>query len=466
MKFSPRLLIGLVRLALSPARSDIGFDMASIGEVQFFGGVLREVIKGHPRKSIWVFHHADTFDAFRAMAPDLFEATLQVPHAWLRWPIFRRLALYVTTEQFAPSPPSVYTVALFHGQPSKGVTFRLPEAPGFPDRDALALNDAFFLYGPLHRQALEEHLAIRSAALPAHLSLFDIGHSKSDDVLNGCHDRASYLARIGLDPERKTILYAPAFNEGASLREVGVEILNALCAVPSFNVLAKLPIDCLQPTSDLQATGGINWFDVIGSLEKNSPNFRLVREVEVDPSLAASDVLVTCISSVSFEFLALKRPVIYIDTPKYFREYLPRMFPGLDTSWWSGRTVVNAGREFGPLVSNIPDLMLTIDHVLANPDAYPLQRERLPAYLLYNPGGGSDAAAAQIDVLLRKRVRSLRSVSAAQAYLDFMCGCIPLGRRVRAHARNLLGAKPKAFINRLLKPMGYALVKSDNSDGY
>lgn len=444
----------------------IGFDLASIGEIQFLRKVLCGLAAERPEVSLWMFHQQDTAEEFCRQVPELDGRLIHVPHRRLQERQFRGLDLYITTEQFAPGPVGVYTLTLFHGQPAKGVTFRLPDAPHFPARDALAINDGFFLYGPVQRQTLDEHLAIRGITLPSHVSLFDIGYSKSDDLLNGRYDRDSYLRRLGLDPARKTVLYAPAFNEGASLRENGVEILEALCSRSDWNVMAKLPIDCLQPVTDLHATGGIDWFAVIGRLEQGNPNFRLIREPEADPSLAASDVLVTCISSIGFEFLAMRRPVVFFDAPEYFQTYLPPMFPDFDTSAWGLRTGVNGGREFGPLVSRASDLPGVIDDVLARPDAYPFQKDQLPGRLLYNPGKGTEAALAQINALLKNRARSKRPATPAQAYLDFMCGHTPTKKRIAARMRQYLITKPKAALNRLLKPLGYTLAKIDNADGY
>src|SRR6185295_447868 len=110
-----------------------------------------------------------------------------------------------------------------------------------------------------------------------------------------------------------------------------------------YNVLAKLAIDC----ADFSRVGGIDWFAEIGRLESQYPNFKLFRGVEADPALACSDVVVTCVSSIGLDFMALKRPVIFIDTPKFYGETLPSWFPDRDVSGWSDRTTVNGGREFG-----------------------------------------------------------------------------------------------------------------------
>jgi hypothetical protein len=133
---------------------------------------------------------------------------------------------------------------------------------------------------------------------------------------------------------------------------------------------------------------------------------RLMRNLEIDP--AAADVLVTCVSSVGFEFLALKRPVIYFDTPKFFHEALSKFHLGPDLSSWANRTTVNGGREYGVVVSCCRDLPAAIEEVLTHPDKYPKRQSELPRCLIYNPGKATEAAVKQIQSLLAQRVRCQR----------------------------------------------------------
>lgn len=396
------LLAAAFQLSAKGRQRAIGIDLASSGELQFCRSVIHELARRRTEDLFCVFHHDDTEAAFDAEFPELAKRVMHLPFRFLWLRCFRQLDLFITTEQFIPGPLGVYTLTLFHGQPSKGVTFLLPES------DVLIANDALFLYGPLHKQALNEHLAFWNRKLPSHLSLFEIGYTKSDGLLNGKFDRPTLLVKRSLDPLKKTVLYAPAFNEGASLREHGLEILETLCAMKHLNVLAKLPIDCLKPTSNLIANGGKKWFEIIGQLEAEYENFRLERDLEVDPALACADVVVTCVSSVGFEFLALKRPVVFFDTPRFYSNTLQSFFRGRDLSGWAKRTTVNGGREFGPLVSDCKKLPAVIDEVLSKPDAFPIGSERLPSYLLFNPGNATAAAVAKIEELLNLGVRSRR----------------------------------------------------------
>ena len=389
-------LVSLFRLSLKGSRKAVGFDLASDGEIQFLQDVLLRLIDERPDLLIFIFHHGDTRGAFDAAFPSLRRRVFHAAYSEIV--LFWNLDMYITTEQFTAGPPTVYTATMFHGQPSKGVTFKLPAA------DPLALNDAMFLYGPLHRQALSEHLTTWQLSLPSHLSLFEIGYPKSDCLLNGAYDRSEVLRSLGLNPANRTILYAPAFNEGASMWEYAHQIIPILCDLEGFNIIAKLAIDCADP----HRTGGIDWFTTIGEMECRFRNFRIVRQPGADPVLACADLLITCVSSISFEFLALKKPVIFIDTPKFFSEMLAKMFPGHDCSSWVGRSTVNGGREFGLVVAHPSDLPRAIDEVLSNPDQYPRRQSELPGCLLYNPGHAAEAAVQQIERLLADRVRSRR----------------------------------------------------------
>ncbi len=377
----------------------VAFDLASICELQFFRSVLLSFAERNPRTEILIIHHGDTVQSFSELIPALSRRVRHVPDSVIRSVRFSNIDLFLTTEQYDMGLEGIYSVALFHGQPSKGLTF---------SSEVLNRFDALFLYGPMHRESLDEFVREWLPEIPSHLTTFEIGYPKSDDLLNGRFDTEKIRAELSLDPSKKTVLYAPAFNEGASLREHGIEIITLLAEQSKYNILVKLPIDCCQPTSNIYATGGINWFEKIGELQSRFPNLRLYSDYQIDPLLACADVLITCISSVGFEFLALNRPVVFIDTPEYFSGYLKRRFPEKDTVDWAQRMTVNGGKEFGLVVKDFRDLPAAIETVLAHPDEYPRQQERLKHYLLYNRGHGTEAAVAKIEELLAMRVKSRR----------------------------------------------------------
>ena len=186
----------------------LAFDLPSPGEIQFFKSLLLSVASRYPKDLIWIVHHGQTIEDFVREFPALSRRVRHVHFKTIRRMAFPEIDLFLTTEQYTLGLDGVYSVALFHGQPSKGLTFTPQIIESF---------DAFFLYGPLHRQAFDEYLQLGLGKGPDHLTLFEIGYPKSDDLLNGRFSCEKVLEELCLDSSRKTILYAPAFNEGASL---------------------------------------------------------------------------------------------------------------------------------------------------------------------------------------------------------------------------------------------------------
>lgn len=426
----------------------IAFDLLSLGELQFFQPVLEKFAERNPKDKIIIIHHEDTKDAIEQRLNKHKERLIHTRNEIIRWARFYEIDLYLTTEQHNLGLDGVYSIALFHGQPSKGLTFSTTMMNNF---------DALFLYGPLHRQAYDEFIKDQYGKNPNHIELFEIGYPKSDDLLNGCYSAKKILKKLKLNPNNKTILYAPAFNEGASLREYGLEIIKILATQDNFNVIVKLPIDCWQPTNNFYATGGINWFEKIHELQVGFSNLHIYSDYQIDPLLACSDVLITCISSVGFEFLALNKPVIFIDTPKYFSGYLKQRFPDKDVVSWADRTTVNGGKEFGLVVSDIQLLPQAIKQVLENPHKFPRKKRKIEKFLLYNRGKATEAAVEKIEELLACHVQSRREKTKPSLF-----GIVISSIRKKVIKKIKLIIEPS--ILRFLNSRGYTLRKT--GEGY
>lgn len=384
------ILSGLAR-PFRGKRTRIAVDLPSEGELQFIYPVLDALARRNAGAEYIIVHHTPPSVAARHAFDHLQGRVIHASNTTARLLPVRIADLFITSEQYSLGLGNTYSICIFHGQPSKGLTFTDRIIESF---------DAFFLYGPLHLEAYMHYIADPGNSPSSRPELFNVGYPKSDGLLNGRYPRTMIRERLGISPDQTAILYAPAFNEGASLREQGPEIIEELCRLPDCAVIVKLPIDCWQPTSNTYATGGIDWFATISALAKKHPNLVFYKDYEIDPLLACSDILVTCVSSVSFEFLALNKPVIFIDTPAFYSGFLKRRFPHADTGSWSVLTTVNAGREFGPIVKNAAELPAAIERVLREPGAHPFHQDKLKDYLLYNRGHAAEAAAIQIETLL------------------------------------------------------------------
>jgi hypothetical protein len=406
MGFDPAKAAGWARMAAQAERANlrlrnrrphraVAFGVQATTYLQFVEDLALAWSEAFPLDTL-IFAHGTGSETYMAKhQPALYEHSVHVHATTLQLPVLRECDLFVTAAHTPRVPfPTVY---ISHGQPSKRQSF---------SREMLEAIDALFVLGPLQLRALVEFLEEERLPLPPSLRLVPTGYGKSDSVLSGRFDGNAIAASWGLNASRPTVLYAPAFNEGASLREFGPELVENLLAANAYNVIAKLPEDVFAPDASTATTGATDWRARFLELEATNPSFHLVRDYRVDRALAVADVLVTCVSSVSFEMLALGKPVIFVDTPRFYDTYLKTLFPDLPTESWRQRTTVNAGREFGTVVDDYRDLPAVVSNVLHNPQQYVRSRSDLQRELLYHPGHALDAMLLNLDAMLRAKPRT------------------------------------------------------------
>ncbi|MBK8982188.1 MAG: CDP-glycerol glycerophosphotransferase family protein [Ignavibacteria bacterium] len=264
--------------------------------------------------------------------------------------------------------------------------------------------DVHFLTSPLHRKQTEN--TIKDYSLEEiDIKLFNIGYSKSDDLLCGKYSREKVLSDLGLDIQKKTILYAPSWDKGLSLRSFGESVIEEMLKNESINIIVKLhPISYSSEDGPNYKfyTGGINWKE---RLEKYNSykNFRHVSEGKSDPLLAASDVMVTDLSSVALEFIMLDKPVIYINCPEFFEKTLKETYTGFGNTseeFVKNDPKANAGRHTGIVVEEMSQLTEAVQRALNDPKEFSQKRKELAEMLTYNKGRAADAASDKILELL------------------------------------------------------------------
>jgi hypothetical protein len=301
-----------------------------------------------------------------------------------------RLAhLYITSEQFNLGIDGVPSVCVFHGQPSKGITFSKNVINGF---------DYFFLLGPLHRRALNRFLKNNPDLMGRLPELFEAGYPKMDKVVKGVYDRQVVLEKLGLDPARKTVLYAPAFNEYATLRTIGQELIATLCAVGDVNIVIKLAPDSINSPENFYATGGGDWKKTLKPFENE--RCKITDDLDINPYLVAADVMVTDVSGVAYDFHVLGKPVVYVDCPEFYDKYVSRFDPNLSYAVCISDDTINAGRDFGFVVKELPELQKKVSAIISGGCSDKPPRSITCAELLYNPGKAVEASVSKIREIL------------------------------------------------------------------
>jgi CDP-Glycerol:Poly(glycerophosphate) glycerophosphotransferase len=251
-------------------------------------------------------------------------------------------------------------VQIFHGMSFRNRAIR-PETEGA---------DRYFLLGPYMQRGFAA-----AGMLPAGDPRgVEIGFPKTDRLVDGSLDRERELARHGVSGERPVLLYAPTGERCNSLETMGEELIARLDASGEYDVLIKLH-DHPHTTVD--------WFSRLAPLEND--HVRIVRHIDVIPTLFIADLLLTDASSVANEYALLDRPIVFLDVPELV-EITYAKGALVDLGTW--------GRRGGRLSHNPASAVKDIEASLADPAENSDVRQALVADMFFNAGRATAAATA------------------------------------------------------------------------
>lgn len=209
------------------------------------------------------------------------------------------------------------------------------------------------------------------------------GYPKVDCLVDGSLDRLAVSGRLGLDPRRPTVIYAPTWSEHSSLNAVGNDVITTL-ADGGLNVIVKLHACSYIP----RGSGGVDWRARLRPLAGRT-NVAVVQDADASPYMAAADLMVTDHSTVGFEFMVLDRPVVVLHQPALIAH--ARINPEKVALLHSGARVVHESSR----------LLEAVEEELRRPERLSAVRRRLASDLFYNYGGATERATAVVYELLR-----------------------------------------------------------------
>ena len=201
-------------------------------------------------------------------------------------------------------PKSTYWVQTFHSLPLKKHFFYPP----------VLEYDLFLLPGEYHKSELIKRLNIDDKKAE---TLKVVGWPRSDDFFNGEFDRGKIMKNINLDPNLKTVMYAPTWGWGYGNEKLfarwfdrEIEIFEELCLQINsmdLNFIVKLHYLSFQ-AGNKQLINIAKKYDVVWLVEETA-----VFMDDPSPFLWITDVLLSDLSGIIAEFMVLDRPIIYID---------------------------------------------------------------------------------------------------------------------------------------------------------
>jgi hypothetical protein len=364
----------------------IALVMSNAGQQQFFEDVYTLAVKNNHK---YFFFLVNDYEVKEKEKIDLFLSLQFITPSIYQY--ITGVDLVLHTEISCRSWMVKNICYIGHGFPGKHTKWSVDNFKSF---------NHYFLYGPRDRDILN-FLTKGNPDCIGHIKFWEVGHPQYDAQLNDSYKDEALQNKLGLDPNRNTILFAPAWDPGGALRKYGVELLDKFGNMRGFNVVIKLhPASLVSKLSkDYEFyTGGMNWAQVLTDIGEKYDNIYVYQQHKINPLFKIADVLVTDFSGVAMGFFIEDKPVVCIDCPEYFEKVLPSW--GQDGDISKSNDLFNNGRNASYIVENIESLESAIVHANANRAEMSKARKKITSDLLYNPGKGAPQMLIAINEIL------------------------------------------------------------------
>jgi CDP-glycerol glycerophosphotransferase (TagB/SpsB family) len=207
-----------------------------------------------------------------------------------------------------------------------------------------------------------------------------IGMPKADCLVDGSLQRDDILRSLGIDPSRRTVLYAPTWTPYASLNAMGEELVEQLGRA-GFCVIVKLHDNSRD--SDPRNSGGVNWVDRLNPILRKHDGHLAARGT-IAPYLVAADVMISDHSSAGFEYLLLDRPLIRIEMQELIKR--TNIHPDY----------VDLLVKASTTVRNPQEMLRAVDSAYIDPTQLSAQRKAVAEALFYKPGTATTRAVTEL----------------------------------------------------------------------
>ena len=255
----------------------------------------------------------------------------------------------------------------------------------------LDLYDFLFLPSDFHRQEIIKRFGrkwedkLKVVGWPRADKLFEL--SSINDV-----SAKSRLSSLNLDPNKKTIMYAPTYNSfknGKMFPEIFGEDVDALeqlaikCKELSLNLIVRLHpfMSKLIESKELQAIA--KKYSVLWNIDKYSGYIDDGQEL-----LLLVDCLISDVSGIISEFMILDKPVIFIE-------------PDADGFRW-GEADLPENLRSGMVSTRLEELLLSVQASVNNPQEYSLERNKVVSKIFYKLDGNATKRACNTILALNK----------------------------------------------------------------
>ena len=288
---------------------------------------------------------------------------------------FTRFDAYLTADfLWVKLPRGTRRIQTFHGVAGKYRTIY-----DSPSHSMRAWDRLYFV-----NQRRLQHF-IKSGAIDADSSAVRlIGMPKLDCLVDGSLNRDQVLGSLGIDPSRRTVIYAPTWSPYSSLVTMGEQLIKELVDA-GYAVIVKLH----DRSRELKYvnSGGVDWGARLEPLLRGTGGV-LATGGNSSRYLPAGDVLITDHSSVGFEYLLLDRPLIRIE--------LPELIQKTDIE----PIYVELLSKASTTVLNVKETINAVEAGFVDQNFNSASRRAIAGEMFYKPGTATERAVAETCAVL------------------------------------------------------------------
>ncbi len=310
---------------------------------------------------------------------------IQVPIHFV--PYIKNFNFFVTPHFYSPIKNPEKSILIQHNLPVKYI---------FPPKKFIKNSRIQFITGNLHLTQFLDSL-IHYDISEEYFKIYNVGFPKTDELFNSSLNRDNILKKRNLDVSKKTILYAPSWDEGLSLKTFRGDIIDSLIKFnQDYNVIIRphpiLFTDSRSPDHSLY-TGGVDWCKEFFN-KINEHNVYLSRDSNSNWDIVCADLLISDVSSISWDFLIMGKPVLLYSAEKFFEDICKKIYKEYGNTHFTStelmkNNIVNGGRNYSEVFHDLYELEDKIGHVLRNYQQNDSKTKEIKSQLLFNPGCAS-----------------------------------------------------------------------------
>lgn len=226
------------------------------------------------------------------------------------------------------------------------------------------LSQMLLVPGPWHRSRLASNVAI-----PIKVT----GFIKSDQLFGPtAQTRAEFCARMGIDPDKRIVLFAPTYNPELSAMH---------CVAEGIRKVADNDTVLLIKLHNMSDP---HWKDLYGRIASAHPNIHYLGDTDYSGMMHAADLMISDVSSIFIEFLLLDKPAILFNNPRI------KEFP-----YYQPEDIEYKTRDAAVQVASLDELLKAVRSELAHPEKRSAIRQRYAMALDHGRDGRSAERAGQ-----------------------------------------------------------------------